>query len=86
MLIMNRAKTHTHILNLLSTPETNNTIKYKSDIIKFGHQRFYNIENSNKTSVMSYYNVFTAELEPSFIENKNLDHCERHIITKTILE
>lgn len=86
MLIMNRERTHFHALNLLSTPETNNTIKYKSDIIKYGHQRFYNVENSNKTSVMSYYNFFAAELEPSFIEEKNLDHCERHIITKTILD
>lgn len=35
---------------------------------------------------MSYYNVFVSELQHSFIEQKNLDHCERHIITKTILE
>ena len=73
-------------MNLLNTPETNNTIKYESDIIKYGHQRFYNIDNSNRTSVMSYYNFFAAELKPSFIEEKNLDHCERHIITKTILD
>lgn len=37
MIIMNRNQTHFQVLNLLSTADTNNTVKYQSDIIKYGH-------------------------------------------------
>jgi len=73
-------------INLLTHKESNNVMKYKSDIINYGHQRFYNIDMSNKTAVQSYYAFFATELDPSFIEKKNLDHCETQIITKTILD
>jgi hypothetical protein len=38
-------------INLLTHKESNNVMKYKSDIINYGHQRFYNIDMSNKTAV-----------------------------------
>ena len=86
MMIIGKANKKFQIINLLSSESTNNVFKYKSDIIKYGHQRFYNIETSNQTAIQSYYTYFAAELEPSFIEEKNLDHCERHIVTKTIMD
>ena len=39
------------IINLLDDDDCNNIIKYRSDIIEYGHQRFYNILTSNKRGI-----------------------------------
>ena len=74
------------VINIMDDKDCNNIIKYQSDIIQYGHQRFYNILTSNKRGVQSFYVFFAAQLDEKFIDQKNLDHCERHIICKTITD
>ena len=69
------------VLNILDSEDNrNNLLKYKTDLVSFGHQRYYDIRASYKAKLKTYCQVFSVQMDPKVIDKKGFDFAEQQKI------